>query len=252
MAMLLIGRLPKGSNNRLMVLWARGTLKSKTGRIAMKLIKEICLWVYIFLIVLSFIVAGSAIIKGDLPLNFLYVEHIKPGLMISYLLLYSGCLYFPCKIVHKALRKKVNHLYARRFTALFCFWLVITYFLTLQPLVDTLRLLLRPLVVPFDHMMSSVFLGIFIFLYLVVTKSLFRHLYNLKSEEESWSDWQKKEKDANNAIRLNPKDANAYYVLAELWEDYHFNDDAIHAYKEAIRLNPNHSEAIKGLKRLQH
>ena len=45
------------------------------------------------------------------------------------------------------------------------------------------------------------------------------------------------------ALRLNPKDADAYYNRGIAWERRGEYDKAIADYSEAIRLNPNYADA---------
>ena len=49
--------------------------------------------------------------------------------------------------------------------------------------------------------------------------------------------------DYNEAIRLNPNDADAYYNRGNAWSDKGDNDGAIADYNEAIRLIPQFANA---------
>lgn len=51
------------------------------------------------------------------------------------------------------------------------------------------------------------------------------------------------EADYNEAIRLNPEDANAYYLRGSMKSDVGDNQGAIADYTKVIRLSPDHADA---------
>ena len=55
--------------------------------------------------------------------------------------------------------------------------------------------------------------------------------------------------DYDEAIRLNPNDASAYYERGQAWHSKDDLDKAIADYDEAIRLDPRHARAytIRGI-----
>jgi tetratricopeptide (TPR) repeat protein len=52
-------------------------------------------------------------------------------------------------------------------------------------------------------------------------------------------------------LRLDPKNANAYYFLGESWEKQHLPEAAIAFFKEAIAIDPDHHRARQKLEALR-
>jgi TolA-binding protein len=53
------------------------------------------------------------------------------------------------------------------------------------------------------------------------------------------------------AVRLYPKYADAFYILAETYEKLNLKDEAAEAYGQVITLNPNSSRAIEAQTRVR-
>ncbi len=51
--------------------------------------------------------------------------------------------------------------------------------------------------------------------------------------------------DVNEAIRLNPKEATAYFTRGLIWQAKLSNDEASKDFKEAARLDPPYYERVK-------
>lgn len=67
--------------------------------------------------------------------------------------------------------------------------------------------------------------------------NLFKEIKDYKNAIRAFSD----------AIRLNPKDFNAYNNLGIVYEAINDYDKAIAAYKQAVRIKPNYSKAVNNI-----